>query len=115
AAASTINRVCRRANWESGWLKVASHYGKRKNRPSMHILNLGAGGFIGSHLTQKLLSEGHSVTAVDLWPEKVQALLSNPRLKFIQQDIREAGWNLDPLVQEADLVIDLIAYANPGL
>jgi nucleoside-diphosphate-sugar epimerase len=81
----------------------------------MHILNLGAGGFIGSHLTQRLLSEGHSVTAVDLWQEKVEDLLANPRLKFIRQDIREPGWNLDRLVQQADLVIDLIAYANPGL
>ncbi|HJZ97038.1 MAG TPA: NAD-dependent epimerase/dehydratase family protein, partial [Candidatus Solibacter sp.] len=66
----------------------------------MHILNLGAGGFIGSHLTQRLLSEGHSVTAVDLWQEKVADLLANPRLKFVQQDIREPGWNLDPLVQQ---------------
>src|SRR5690242_2430435 len=81
----------------------------------MRILNLGAGGFIGSHLTQRLLAEGHTVTAVDLWSDKVDDLLANPRLKFIQQDIREHGWNLDPLVEESDLVIDLIAYANPGL
>jgi nucleoside-diphosphate-sugar epimerase len=81
----------------------------------MRILNLGAGGFIGSHLTHRLLAEGHSVTAVDLWSDKVDDLLTNPRLTFIQQDIREHGWNLDPLVEQADLVIDLIAYANPGL
>jgi UDP-apiose/xylose synthase len=81
----------------------------------MQILNLGAGGFIGSHLTQRLLAEGHSVTAVDLWSDKVEDLLSHPRLRFLQQDIRESEWNLDPLVEQADLVIDLIAYANPGL
>jgi UDP-apiose/xylose synthase len=81
----------------------------------MHILNLGAGGFIGSHLTQRLLAEGHSVTAVDLWSDKVDDLLSHPRLEFLQQDIRESGWKMDPLVERADLVIDLIAYANPGL
>jgi len=81
----------------------------------MHILNLGAGGFIGSHLTERLLAEGHSVTAVDLWTDKVEDLLPHPRLEFLQQDIRESGWSLDPLVERADLVIDLIAYANPGL
>ena len=79
----------------------------------MQILNLGAGGFIGSHLTHRLLAEGHTVTAVDLWSEKVDELMSHPGLTFLQQDIR--GWDLDPLVEKADLVIDLIAYANPGL
>jgi nucleoside-diphosphate-sugar epimerase len=88
---------------------------KTNGQNGMHILNLGAGGFIGSHLTHPLLAEGHSVTAVDLWSEKVDDLLAHPRLTFLQQDIREPGWNLDPLVERADLVIDLIAYANPGL
>ncbi len=32
----------------------------------MKILVFGAGGFIGSHLTRRLLDAGHGVTAVDL-------------------------------------------------
>src|SRR6266542_178822 len=81
----------------------------------MKILNLGAGGFIGSHLTRRLLDEGHSVTAVDLCTDKVGEFLQHPRLTFIQQDIRSPEWHLDELVADADLVIDLIAHANPGL
>src|SRR5216684_1828592 len=81
----------------------------------LRILNLGAGGFIGSHLTQRLLAEGHSVTAVDLSTDKVSELLDHPRLTFIKQDIRSPQCELDPAIAEADLVIDLIAYANPGL
>lgn len=81
----------------------------------MHVLALGAGGFIGSHLTERLLSEGHHVTAVDLYTDKISGSLPNPRLTFIKQDIRDRGWNSDELVRDADLVIDLIAYANPGL
>src|SRR5271166_2579272 len=81
----------------------------------MQILNLGAGGFIGSHLTQRLLAEGHSVVAVDLWGDKVSELLGHPGLRFVQQDIRSPDFSIDRLVEEADLVIDLIAYANPGL
>jgi len=81
----------------------------------MHILTLGAGGFIGSHLTHRLLAEGHSVTAVDISSEKVDELLEHPRLSFLQQDIRSRDWNLEAHVEKADLVIDLIAYANPGL
>src|SRR5689334_15619455 len=81
----------------------------------MRILNLGAGGFIGSHLTQRLLQEGHSVTAVDISSEKVRELLDHPRLTFLQQDIRSQDWDIHPLIEDADLVIDLIAHANPGL
>lgn len=81
----------------------------------MKILSLGAGGFIGSHLTHRLLREGHSVTAVDIEAEKVTEFLEDPNLTFLQQDIRSPGWDLDSLVRDADLVIDLIAYANPGL
>jgi UDP-apiose/xylose synthase len=81
----------------------------------MKILSLGAAGFIGSHLTQRLLAEGHTVTAVDIESEKVADYLDHPRLTFLQQDIRSPEWNLDRLVQDSDLVIDLIAYANPGL
>ncbi len=81
----------------------------------MKILSLGAGGFIGSHLTQRLLNEGHTVTAVDLEADKVVDCLEHPNLTFFQQDIRKPGWDLDALVSESDLVIDLIAYANPGL
>ena len=87
----------------------------KRNLNAMNILALGAGGFIGSHLTRRLLAEGHSVTAVDLYSEKVSDLLDHPRLKFIEQDIRKPDWNLDTLVADTDLVIDLIAYANPGL
>jgi UDP-apiose/xylose synthase len=81
----------------------------------MKILSLGAAGFIGSHLTHRLLAEGHEVIAVDVDPDKISEFLDHPKLTFIQQDIRTPGWDLEPLVQESDLVIDLIAYANPGL
>lgn len=81
----------------------------------MNILTLGAAGFIGSHLTQRLLQEGHNVTAVDLTVDKVTEYLDHPKLTFLQQDIRSPQWDLDSMVRDADLVIDLIAYANPGL
>ena len=81
----------------------------------MKILTLGAAGFIGSHLTKRLLKERHQVTAVDIYSDKVAEYLDHENLEFIQQDIRSPEWNLDQAVADADLVIDLIAYANPGL
>ncbi|MCP5114850.1 MAG: bifunctional UDP-4-keto-pentose/UDP-xylose synthase [bacterium] len=81
----------------------------------MKILCLGAGGFIGSHLTKRLLSDGHSVTAVDLYDDKVQDIITDPRLTYVVKDIRDHDWDMDRHVRESDMVVDLIAYANPGL
>ncbi len=81
----------------------------------MKILTMGGAGFIGSHLTHRLLKEGHQVTAVDLNGDKVADCLGHRNLTFLEEDIRSPECDLDGLVQEADLVIDLIAYANPGL
>ena len=53
----------------------------------------GGAGFIGSHLTDMLLSAGHSVTVIDnLASGKLRNLepaLSDGRLKFVQADIRD--------------------------
>ena len=80
----------------------------------MKILLLGGAGFIGSHLMQRILDEGHTVIGVDIKNDKIREFLNHERLTFIKQDIRQQNWNLDELVIESDLVIDLIAYANPG-
>ena len=81
----------------------------------MKVLSLGGAGFIGSHLTQRLLRQGHSVVVVDYYTDKISEFVDNPNLIILKQDIREEHWGLDELVKDADVVIDLIAYANPGL
>ena len=81
----------------------------------MKILSLGAGGFIGAHLTERLLKEGHDVTAVDIHTDKISEFLGHPKLTFIEKDIRNIHKEIDKWVKDSDLVIDLIAYANPGM
>jgi UDP-apiose/xylose synthase len=81
----------------------------------LKILSLGAGGFIGSHLTRHLIGRGHEVTGVDTHTDKLEDLLGHPRLAFVERDIRDASVGLEGLVARADVVVDLIAYANPGL
>jgi nucleoside-diphosphate-sugar epimerase len=82
----------------------------------MIVLLLGGGGFIGSHITERLLRDTtHTVYSYDLDDEKLADSLGHPRLISIRGDIRRDHDRIERLVQECDLVIDLIAYANPSL
>jgi UDP-glucose 4-epimerase len=54
----------------------------------MHFIVTGGAGFIGSHVTEQLLSEGHSVTVVDnLATGRLQNLPDHPHLKFLQKNV----------------------------
>lgn len=82
----------------------------------MKILLLGGSGFIGSHTSASLLQETpHQVWVYDLDADKLADSLDHPRLTYVQGDIRTDHGRLEELVKDADVVVDLIAYANPGL
>jgi len=54
----------------------------------MHFIVTGGAGFIGSHVTEQLLSEDHYVTVVDnLTTGNLNNLPEHPRLKFLEKDI----------------------------
>ncbi len=56
----------------------------------MHFLITGGAGFIGSHLTDQLLKENHTVTVVDnLIMGQPSYLPKHPNLIFIQKNINE--------------------------
>jgi UDP-apiose/xylose synthase len=79
------------------------------------ILLLGAGGFIGSHLVEHLVGRGeHEVIAADISDEKL-AHIDPACFRFVRCDIRHEQTLLESLIIDADLVVDLIAYANPSL
>src|SRR6201992_1400293 len=63
---------------------------KNKQPPSVVT---GAAGFLGSHLTDLLLSHGHKVIGIDNFVtgsvDNISHLGGNPNFKFIQQDVTE--------------------------
>jgi dTDP-glucose 4,6-dehydratase len=57
----------------------------------MRVLITGAAGFLGSHLTDRMLAEGHTVIGVDNLatgsPENIAHLAGEPRFQFEEWDI----------------------------
>jgi len=78
----------------------------------MRILVTGAAGFLGSHLTDRLLADGHSVLGVDNFAtgdsENLAHLAQEPRFEFKQKDICQP---FDP--GRVDYVFNLASPASP--
>lgn len=59
----------------------------------MRILITGAAGFLGSHLCERLLSEGHEIVGMDNFitgnPENLAHLASDQRFSFIRHDVSD--------------------------
>ncbi len=80
----------------------------------MKILIFGAGGFIGSNLIEHLIAQGeHEVTGLDVTDTKL-AGIEGPNFKFIKGNVADADL-ANKLVADTDVVVDLIAYANPSI
>ncbi|RMG01004.1 MAG: NAD-dependent epimerase/dehydratase family protein, partial [Acidobacteria bacterium] len=77
----------------------------------MRILVTGGAGFIGSHLCERLLNDGHEVICLDNYftgrKENIVHLLSNPRFELIRHDITQ------PILLEVDQIYNLACPASP--
>lgn len=76
----------------------------------MRALITGGAGFIGSHLADRLVADGHSVTVIDNLStgskENLNACIS--KIEFIQADILDAAL-IEKLVSESDVVFHMAA------
>ncbi len=77
----------------------------------MRILITGGAGFLGSHLSKRLIEEGHEVICMDNFftgnKLNFQALLENPNFEMMRHDVT------DPFKVECDQIYNLACPASP--
>lgn len=77
----------------------------------LRVLVTGGAGFLGSHLCERLISQGHDVLCVDNFytgnKANVQHLMSNPRFELMRHDVTF------PLYVEVDRIYNLACPASP--
>ncbi len=84
----------------------------------MHFLITGGAGFIGGHLTEALIAEGHEVVVIDNLSTgnlaNLNSLKNNPALNFIEADILDFP-DLENQVAKTDMIFHLAAAVGVEL
>lgn len=79
----------------------------------MRLILSGAAGFIGSHLADRLLADGHTVLGIDNFltgsPRNVAHLEGHPKFRLLEQDVTQP-FNVDGNI---DGVLHLASPASP--
>jgi UDP-glucuronate decarboxylase len=77
----------------------------------MKILLTGAAGFLGSHLSKKLIDNGHEVIGIDDLStgsiKNIETLFSNPKFAFEEHDVRI------PFKVKVDAILNFACPASP--
>ncbi len=83
----------------------------RASTERKRVLVTGGAGFLGSHLCERLLADGHDVLCVDNLftgtKDNIDQLRDNPRFEFLRHDVTF------PLYVEVDQIFNLACPASP--
>jgi len=84
----------------------------------MKVLITGGAGFIGSHLTERLLRIGHEVTGLDDLStgslRNLKGVMQDARYRFVQDDVRNTE-TVHVLVSQCDMIFHLAAAVGVQL
>ena len=85
----------------------------------MKYLITGGAGFIGSHLTESLLKDGHQVVIADNFststPDNLRFVADHPALQVEELDVVTSPEAIEKLIKESDCVIHLAAAVGVEL
>ncbi len=83
---------------------------KRRTR----VLILGVNGFIGNHLTERLLRDNrYDIYGLDIGSDAISRFLDNPRFHFVEGDISIHSEWIEYHIKKCDVVLPLVAIATP--
>ncbi|BBQ81818.1 TPA: bifunctional UDP-4-amino-4-deoxy-L-arabinose formyltransferase/UDP-glucuronic acid oxidase ArnA [Kluyvera ascorbata] len=83
---------------------------KRRTR----VLILGVNGFIGNHLTERLLADdNYEIYGLDIGSDAISRFLDCPRFHFVEGDISIHSEWIEYHIKKCDVVLPLVAIATP--
>jgi nucleoside-diphosphate-sugar epimerase len=79
------------------------------------VLILGVNGFIGHHLSQRLLADGgYEIFGMDMNSDRIKKLQENPNFHFFEGDVLiNKDW-IEYHIKKCDIVLPLVAIATPA-
>ena len=96
---------------EKGKINLGYNYSNNGIKTMKRILVTGGAGFIGSHLCERLVNEGHDVICLDNFytgsKENVWHLLGRPNFEIVRHDVCQPYW------AEVDEIYNLACPASP--
>ncbi|GKW14191.1 bifunctional polymyxin resistance protein ArnA [Pectobacterium carotovorum subsp. carotovorum] len=89
---------------------LASRVQRRRTR----VLILGVNGFIGNHLTERLLrDERYEIYGLDISSDAIARFLGDPRFHFVEGDISIHNEWIEYHIKKCDVILPLVAIATP--
>ncbi|MEW9906143.1 MAG: bifunctional UDP-4-amino-4-deoxy-L-arabinose formyltransferase/UDP-glucuronic acid oxidase ArnA [Candidatus Symbiodolus clandestinus] len=83
-------------------------------RHCTRVLILGVNGFIGNHLTERLLHHpDYEVYGLDISRDAIERFIDHPRFHFVEGDISIHSEWIEYHIKKCDVILPLVAIATP--